>query len=358
MTIFVPDASNHSIEAALYHLFMDGDRAPLDTIMGKIPDTHDIEDMNIQSDTDDSGDGEEESYDDSDITEEEEECEIIETDEEVGARDTDMQRLWEAARNKISYPDESGLEWEHNGVNVDETVDVDNKHDREYYGGLTPGGPVTSTEVRRNHIRPASIMGISPSFLLTSSPRTEAMTAWREHGDTADIMGEEDDTKESLAWEDDGVMVDESQSYIDFGDGSFLTSTGVKRNPIRPPTSSSLGSSFTSSPVTEARWMRRVIGENQVRASSLNMYLWHRSLWHFATSLCLLNGLLIFRTVHTTMLRAMINFSRTRNPWKRVFAECLSVLQREHHCHHSHSIPIPGFLIKSSRKPRQLLWTS
>ena len=142
MTIFVPDASNHSIEAALYHLFMDGDRAPLDTIMGKIPDTHDIEDMNIQSDTDDSGDGEEESYDDSDITEEEEECEIIETDEEVGARDTDMQRLWEAARNKISYPDESGLEWEHNGVNVDETVgpcDLHRGQEEPHQTGLDHG---------------------------------------------------------------------------------------------------------------------------------------------------------------------------------------------------------------------------
>ena len=356
LTIFVPDASLYSVEEALYHLFMYGDPAQLDTIMGEIPDSLDSEDM---IDTDDSGDGAEESY--GDITEEDENFETGE-EGDTGARDTDMDRLWERAANDIYYSeysdDSGGLEWEHNGVDVDETVDVDNKHDREYYGGLTPGGPVTSTEVRRNHIRPASIMGISPSFLLTSSPRTEAMTAWREHGDTADIMGEEDDTKESLAWEDDGVMVDESQSYIDFGDGSFLTSTGVKRNPIRPPTSSSLGSSFTSSPVTEARWMRRVIGENQVRASSLNMYLWHRSLWHFATSLCLLNGLLIFRTVHTTMLRAMINFSRTRNPWKRVFAECLSVLQREHHCHHSHSIPIPGFLIKSSRKPRQLLWTS
>ena len=108
-------------------------------------------------------------------------------------------------------------------------------------------------------------------------------------------MKEEDNAEESLDWEHNGVEVDESKSYIDFGDGSFLTSTGVKRTPIIRPASfspsfsfspSSLGSSFTSSPLTEARWMRRMIGESQVRESSFDMYLWQRSLyWHFATSL-------------------------------------------------------------------------
>ena len=301
MTIFVPDASLYSVEVALYYLFMYGDPAQLDTIMGEIPDSLDSEDMNIQSDTDRSGDSAEESY--GDITEEE--SEIIETREEgdTGARDTDMDRLWERAANDIYYSeysdDSGGLEWEHNGVDVDETVDVDN---REYYGGLTPGRPgfATSTEVKRNPIRPAS-------FVLTNSRGTEDMRARRQHGDThwypyltgdkshgdIDVMKEEDDTEKSLAWEDNGVMVDENESYLEFRDGSILTSTGVKKNPIIRPASfspssspSSLGSSFTSSPLTEARWMRRVIGENQVRESSFDMYLWQRSLyWHFATSL-------------------------------------------------------------------------
>ena len=248
------------------------------------------------------------------------------------------------------------MEWEQNGVIVDETEYYNETAD-EFYGGLRPGGFVTSTEVKRNPIRPASFLGFKPSSLdmehgdsiyysdvtgdtdnMGEEGDTKETLAWEQNGvivdesfvsstdlrpasflgfklkpssldmengdyiyysdsdvtvDT-DVMGEEDgDTKESLEWEHNGVTVDESQDYRAFGYGSFLTSTGVKRNPIRPASfspstsPSSLGSSFTCSPMTEARRMRvmdlrRIIGEREVRASSFDMY---RSLWHFATSL-------------------------------------------------------------------------
>ena len=284
---------------------MYGDPALLDTIMGEIPDTLDSEDMIYQSDTDDSGDGTEERHGDSNITEEEGENfeagddiyysdvtgEEVDNEERWGdSLDTDMDRLREEAGNY--YSDESGeegLEWEHNGVIVDETEYYNETLDK-FYGGLRPGGFVTSTEVKRNPIRPASFLGFKPSSLNME----HGDTVWYSDvtGDT-DVMGEEDDTKESLEWEQNGVTVDESQDYRAFGDGSFLTSTGVKRNPIRPASfspstsPSSLGSSFTCSPMTEARRMRimdlrRIIGEREVRASSFDMY---RSLWHFATSL-------------------------------------------------------------------------
>ena len=96
-----------------------------------------------------------------------------------------------------------------------------------------------------------------------------------ESGDT-EVTGDEGDTEED--WEeerDEGVTVEESE-YTEAaedsecygpGDGSFVTSTGVKRNPIRSSsflgfTPSALGSTFTCSPVTEDR---RETGESQVR---------------------------------------------------------------------------------------------
>ena len=264
---------------------MYGDPALLDTIMGEIPDTLDSEDMIYQGDTDDSGDGMEERHRDSNITEEE--GENFEAGDDIyysdvtgednndrwgDSLDTDMDRLREEAGNY--YSDESGeegLEWEQNGVIVDESF-------------------VTSTEVIKNPIRPATFLGFN--FKPSSLDMENGDYIYYSDSDVTvdtDVMGEEDDTKESLEWEQNGVTVDESQDYRAFGDGSFLASTGVKRNPIRPASfsPSSLGSSFTCSPKTEARRrrvmdLRRLIGESQVRASSFYMY---RSLWHFATSL-------------------------------------------------------------------------
>ena len=67
--------------------------------------------------------------------------------------------------------------------------------------------------------------------------------------------------------------------------------------------------------------------------------------------------MLKLRILHNNPLRARmtrINFSRTPGPRTRVFAKCpvsQSALHRDPQL-------IPAFLIKSSRKPRQLLWTS
>lgn len=100
-----------------------------------------------------------------------------------------------------------------------------------------------------------------------------------EEDEETDVTGEEGDTEED--WEEeehDGVTVEESEyneavedsECYGPGDGSFVTSTGVKRNPIRSASflgfsPTALGSTFTCSPVTE---VRREAGESQVRENN------------------------------------------------------------------------------------------
>ena len=100
--------------------------------------------------------------------------------------------------------------------------------------------------------------------------------------DETDVTGEEGDTDEDWGEEHEGVTVEEESEYNEAvedsecygpGDGSFVTSTGVKRNPIRSASflgfsPTALGSIFSCSPVAE---VRREAAESQVSQSGILM---------------------------------------------------------------------------------------
>ena len=138
-----------------------------------------------------------------------------------------------------------------------------------------------------------TILGEIPGMDTMDSDQSEDSEEWGETDDSGagggeyfeaeddgetDVTGEEGDTEEDWEDEHEGVTVEEtdyneavenSECYGP-GDGSFVTSTGVKRNPVRSASflgfsPTALGSTFTCSPVAE---VRREAGESQVSEMS------------------------------------------------------------------------------------------